>query len=358
MFRDNSETDNESKESKREKTYTETKTKDNTTRKETPTSTDSTETEEPSSTKTEENPPFLARYIKRNNNLFDEYPHDESHIRLIPYSAVNSINSTLFMEPSDENVTKQQALEMTLTNNTNSIFETSLFSWQLHKEVDGEWFNVALHYPNEILQFVEPGEKHVWSLIFDHERIQSALSLETIGPGSVHNGLGEWSEELYLAGLGGGQYLFGISGWFGQESPNAKTSVVAEYTLDSDQLSLEPTDDLREVHWDNDTLLASTEPRKPEWKRENKLIVKLERITNPSKYPPRIITEQLWRDPPAWDVIALSREFDAKRVRLEENNAKSDTNAFRQLERSANGIDGTYEYEGEYYTISTHDEKR
>ncbi|MCW8172957.1 hypothetical protein D8S78_15785 [Natrialba swarupiae] len=55
-----------------------------------------------------------------------------------------------------------------------------------------------------------------------------------------------------------------------------------------------------------------------------------------------MITETLLRDDRLRDAVALSREYDAGRVRLEE----SDASSYVWYE------DGHYEYEGETYAVS------
>ncbi|WP_458187563.1 hypothetical protein [Haladaptatus sp. NG-WS-4] len=145
--------------------------------------------------------------------------------------------TTLLVEPSKERATLQKAtLSFTLSNETGATFTTNYYHWNVWKQVDGEWFHVAPRMWPEPAMMLGSGGSHTWNLTVDNSDLGRALSRA------------EGTENVALAGLGGGTYAFGISGWF--QSHDDGIGVAARFDLDGDPLELTPTDDLEVVGQD------------------------------------------------------------------------------------------------------------
>ncbi|WP_458204856.1 hypothetical protein [Haladaptatus sp. NG-SE-30] len=170
---------------------------------------------------------------------------DENHCppfgdrRVVCYENADP-ETTLPMEPSKGNASLPKAtLSFTLTNETGATFTTNYYHWNVWKQVDGEWFRVAPRMWPEPAMMLGSGGSHTWSLTVDNSDLGRALPRA------------EGTESLTLAGLGGGTYAFGISGWFEGENGTEGIGVAARFELDGDPLELAPTDDLEVVGTDD-----------------------------------------------------------------------------------------------------------
>jgi hypothetical protein len=149
--------------------------------------------------------------------------------------------TTLQMVPSKASAPLPKAdLSFTLRNETGVTFTTNYYDWSAWKRVDGEWFHIAPQVVPEPAMMLESGGSHTWNLTIDNTDLDAVIVLA------------EGTEDVALAGLGGGTYAFGIRGWFRGQSYENGTAAAARFELVSDALELTPTADLEVVERNGD----------------------------------------------------------------------------------------------------------
>ncbi|PSQ39878.1 hypothetical protein BRD13_01335 [Halobacteriales archaeon SW_5_70_135] len=126
------------------------------------------------------------------------------------------------------------------------------------------------------------------------------------------------TEELTVAGLGGGHYAFGTEGWFKSRGRENSIALAAGFELHADPLQLTPTAAIAETEWDGETLVARSIRSEADADTDQPDAFILERLDGSGSDGEQRIVEQVVRDEHLRDTIALSRRHDVDRVRLEE----------------------------------------
>lgn len=150
-------------------------------------------------------------------------------------------SAPLALTPSTDTVALPKgSVTVTLANDVVSTFSVNFYDWGLHKRVDGQWFYVTPQLTPDPLHTVPPGGSHEWTVEVDN-------SHEPAGESSSRTG-------GTVAGLGAGEYVFEVSGWF--EEYAMSIGLGAQFSLDGAQLELTPSDDLSGER-DGDTVVAT-----------------------------------------------------------------------------------------------------
>ncbi|WP_336037821.1 hypothetical protein [Halobacterium yunchengense] len=111
-----------------------------------------------------------------------------------------------------------------LANDTDVDFSLNFYDWGLHRRVDDEWFYLTPQEVPQPLHVLSAGETHEWAFTVDN----------TLEPS--HGRAGE--TEATVAGLGGGEYAFAVSGWFESGDHEHRVGLGAAFALDGDPLEL------------------------------------------------------------------------------------------------------------------------
>lgn len=243
-------------------------------------------------------------------------------------------DAPMTMIASDGTVAPPATVSFTLRNGTEVQYDINFYSWSLHKRVDGSWFRVAPGATPDPLMGLAPGEQHTWRLSVDGEN----------HAGEIVGGI-SGTADVTVPALGGGEYAFGVDGWFAGEGHERKTAFAARFTLDADPLVLTGTGDVEDVQVESDTVTArwtrnsdNTEAAEAEYR--------LSRVEPPADAP-RVLPEQAVRqvlaDDPLRDALVLALEHDAREVRLRG----------RTTTHPPFGVRGrTFVYEGTGYRVS------
>ncbi|TYT62824.1 hypothetical protein [Natrialba swarupiae] len=260
----------------------------------------------------------------------DGYP-DYGVDRLVAFDEIDPDETAIFLEPSAETVEEGDRVTFELHNRSAHRFSHNPYRWIVHKLVDGGWFYVGPREFPEPESRLDPDESRSWELRIENDAVDNGRSIGK--PGTI--------ERDPLVGLGGGEYAFGTRGGFVGDTYDGSIGFSARFELEADDLELTATDELTDVEWEGDTLVAN-----PDRARDEGAPIAFELVrTDDDVVGEPVITETLLRDDRLRDAVALSREYDAGRVRLEE----SDASSYVWYE------DGHYEYEGETYAVSTRD---
>ena len=264
----------------------------------------------------------------------DDCPEYDSVDLIVAYDEVDPEETAIYLEPSAETIAEGDSVTFELRNESDRRFSHNQYQWLLHKRMGGDWYYVAPSEWPEPLHELPPGESYSWDLSVDNEDIE--------GGRSVSDPQEEGRDPI--RGLGGGEYAFGTRGWFEDDSHEDAIGFCARLTLEADALKLTPTDEIDDTWWEDDVLVARSTRGDPDSDSSRLGAYELERTDDEADAEPTI-TETVLRNDRRRDAIALAREYDADRVRLEEYD--STTPIFGSRE------DGTYEYEGRTYEIST-----
>jgi len=134
-------------------------------------------------------------------------------------------DAPLSLEPADDELgLPSDRTTFTLENATEHAFSLNFYDWALHKRVDGRWFFVTPSVVPEPLHTLPAGESHDWTFAVDNGEVPSG------GPSS--------DSAIGLAGLGGGEYAFAVSGWFESGDHEHRIGAGARLHLDGDRLEL------------------------------------------------------------------------------------------------------------------------
>jgi hypothetical protein len=264
-------------------------------------------------------------------------PPFEAADTVVCYDAVDPEAMPLVMVPGTQSVRPDQPTEFTLRNRSGQRFQTNAYHWQLYKRVDGDWYYIAPESWPEPLTPLAAGEAHTWTVTIESGCVSDGAPIDAV----------QGTDSLSLAGLGGGQYAFATDGWFAAGSPDAPVALAASFELQADPLALTPTAAISETEWDSETLVARSTRGDPDDETERPDAYILDRLDDSEGDAEEVIAEQVVRDDQLRDTIALSREYDATRVRLEEYS--SAVPPFRLDEAR------TYEFQGERYRVTTQD---
>ncbi|SIR16969.1 hypothetical protein SAMN05421858_1677 [Haladaptatus litoreus] len=226
-------------------------------------------------------------------------PFGDDEKQVICYEYADS-ETNLLMTPSKEQAElPDDTVSFTLSNETGATFTTNYYHWMVWKLVDNEWFYIAPQVIPEPAMMLESSGSHTWSLTIDNTNLGS----------SIEGAQG--TEDISLAGLGGGTYAFGISGWFQGQSYDESVGVATRFELVGNSLSLTPTDDLEEVNRDGDEKHVRV--------GQTDTTYLATRVENPDEEPMRKIPEQVIRITPIRNLLA-SFEDGVSRVRLDGRN--------------------------------------
>lgn len=123
---------------------------------------------------------------------------------------------------------------VTLANDTQYDYRTNFHAWTLSKRVDGEWYRIAPQYYPEPLHTLPAGDTHEWTLTVDNSEAPTGGAAA--------------ESDIRLAGLGGGEYAFTVSGWFLSEREDDggrryHVAAGARFDLDGDPVELTPAGD-------------------------------------------------------------------------------------------------------------------
>ncbi|MDQ2074451.1 hypothetical protein RBH20_18110 [Haloarcula sp. H-GB4] len=269
------------------------------------------------------------------NTTSDACPTFDYTAQVVCYEAVDPEAMPVVLVPETQTVQLDQPTDFTLRNRSGQQFKMNFYNWQLYKRVDGDWYHVMPQLVPEPLMSLESGEEHTWTLTVIRGRVSDGASVKGV----------EGTESLAVTALGGGHYAFAADGWFAAGSPQDSIALAAGFDLNADPLQLTPTDAIAETEWDGETLVArSTRGEVGNDGDEHDAYI-LERIDDSEPDADQVIIEQVVRDDQLRDAIALSREYDADRVRIEE--FTSATPPFK-LDDSR-----IYGFRGERYQVTT-----
>ncbi|WP_247002424.1 hypothetical protein [Halosolutus gelatinilyticus] len=247
----------------------------------------------------------------------------------------DAADEPVVLEPSADTIELGEEITFTLSNGADERLNTNFYNWRVDKHVDGDWYHVAPLAYNEPLMFIDPGDRHAWTLTPTNDGIEAVDSVGWAGG----------TEDLSLRGLGGGHYAFRARGWFEGSRSEAILAFAATFALDAEPLTLTPTDAIEETTWEGETLVARSTRGEPNDENYRLGAYELETVAEPSTEPRSMITEQVVRRNRLRDAIALAVEHDASAVRLEEYNATHPI--------FGHDTDAVYEYQGSYYRVST-----
>lgn len=238
-----------------------------------------------------------------------------------------------FLDPSARVFGPGESIEFSLRNRGDRTLDTNFNNWKIHKYVDGDWYHVAPQEWIQPLMGIAPGESHTWTVTVDNEGIEAGEPVPTVSA----------TEDVGLAGIGGGHYAFRGRGWFEADGHEDDVAFAATFEFDADSLELAPTNAISGTEWDGDVLVAHSARGDPDDEDARLGAFELERVDEPDAE--RLITEQVLRRDRLRDVLALAEDHDADRVRLEEY----DTGIPIFGSRS----DGTFAYGDEQYEVTT-----
>lgn len=221
------------------------------------------------------------------------------------------------------------SLECTLTNGHDNHFNADFYAWSLQKRVDGEWHGTTdTASPAADRSSLESDESHTWTLTVDNTNLERVV--EPV----------EAREDVTVRALGSGTYAFLIAGSYGEEgeSPMVNSPQIgyaAQFTLEGDDLPLEPTTVITDVSRDGDTVVVQRT-------EEPSRVITLERTDEEADHHRTLITEQLYGEPVLRDGLAHAEE-DADSIRIESSPGSASGLATR----------GTLEYRDELYSITS-----
>lgn len=151
-------------------------------------------------------------------------PFDAEYVeRVVCYP--EHADASFSLTPADDELALPSGeTTFTLDNATGDAFSLNFYDWGLHKRVDGRWYYVTPQIIPEPLHTLPAGEFHEWTFTVDNTAVPSN------DPSSESN--------ITVAGLGGGEYAFEVSGWFDAGDHDHRLGVGARFSLDGDQLDL------------------------------------------------------------------------------------------------------------------------
>lgn len=263
-------------------------------------------------------------------------PPFEGTDQVVCYGAVDPEDLPVVLVPTSQSLHPDQPTEFTLRNQSDRPFYTNFFSWQLSKRVAGTWYYIAPQVVPQPLMTLAAGEDHTWTMTVVSGRVGTGEPIQQVGG----------TESVTIAGLGGGHYAFGIAGGLDAGAGTERIGLAAGFEVTADPLRLVPTDAIVETEWDGATLVATSNRGMPDGEEEPDVYI-LERMEGPAPGAREVIAEQVVRNPQLRDALALSRSYDADRVRLEEFSGR--------LPPFGVAEPLTYEFQGQFYRVTAHD---
>ena len=212
----------------------------------------------------------------------------------------------MLLEPSTTSPSLPGAVTFELANGTSRPFVSNFYGWTLHKRVDGEWFRIAPVMWKQPIHRLPSGETHRW------ETTLRGLPDHPVA-------LADGDEQVTLEGLGGGRYAFSIGGHF--DGRDGQYAFVAPFDVEGPPLELRPTDRIRDVVVDGESVTARLDTR-----GDREAVYTLRRVEDDPNAR-RLVAERLVRSDHAYhprrDAMALALEHDATHVELRGPNGTS-----------------------------------
>ncbi|SEO86708.1 hypothetical protein SAMN04487948_10655 [Halogranum amylolyticum] len=239
-------------------------------------------------------------------------PWDDDVKRVVAWPDVTDETPVALTPATQRGSLPTATVEFTLTNDTDVRFDTNFYAWRVWKRVDGEWFHVAPRAWNQPLMSLAPDESHAWTLTVDNTRLDDEPLPRAGG-----------TEELSLAGLGGGTYAFTVDGWFAGEGYRDGVGFVARFDLDGDPVELTPTDEVTATTRDGDAVVVETDRETGGESRLAAFVVeRVESSVSESADDDvrRLVTEQALRDRKLRNTLSFF-EAGVETVRLQEQNS-------------------------------------
>lgn len=163
-------------------------------------------------------------------------PEHVSRVVCSPETDPDSVPMAMTVDADSVTLESPQTLTFELENGTEGTFSTNPYDWTLWKRADEEWHRVAPELVQEPLLLMRPGRTVSWALALDH-------ALPTPPEGEYYS----WNGSGSVPAIGGGQYAFGLSGWFDTAEGTQNLLFAARFSIDAPATTLEPTDAVTEV---------------------------------------------------------------------------------------------------------------
>lgn len=242
----------------------------------------------------------------------------ETTYRVVCSNAVDE-DAPMAMVPGAEEVELPGSVSFSLVNGTDAKFATNYYSWRLWKRERGLWYHVAPTGWPSPLMYLHPGDVYQFCLTMDDSSMAGESLDGYYGSDVVEE---ESVRFLRVPALGGGEYAFGIFGWFeGEESSGVdhQTGCVARVSLDGDEIELTRSGQVEELAVEGDR--ATGHWIRPDGSDgdDGRGTYRLRRRDD-APGPRPLITEQLVRRSrrtPLRDAVAIAREHDVDEVHLE-----------------------------------------
>jgi hypothetical protein len=231
--------------------------------------------------------------------------------RVVCHDAVDPSAVDAVLVPARRTVGLDDPVTFTLRNRGDRTLATNFYDWNVHKQVAGSWYHVAPRAWNQPLMHLEPGEDHAWEVTFADGGVSDGAPVPAVGG----------TEQLTVAGVGGGHYAFRARGWFEGDGHEQAVAFAATFDLDAPPLELVPTDAIASTEWNGDVLVARSTRGDPDDEDFRLGAYELERVDAPRDDVRRLVTEQVVRRDRLRDALALALEHDADRVRVREYDA-------------------------------------
>jgi hypothetical protein len=254
--------------------------------------------------------------------------------RVVCYDDVDPDAVDVVLEPSRRALGPGSSVDFTLHNRSERTLRTNFYNWNVHKRVDGDWYHVAPRMWNDPLMSVSPGESHTWTLTLDNGDVEEGATVPRASG----------TEDVAVAGVGGGTYAFRSRGWFEDDDHDQAVAFAATFDLDANPLALVPTDAVAGTSRDGDTLVADSTRGDPDDEDYRLGAYTLARVDAPDADVRTLVAEQVVRRERLRDALALALEHDAERVRIEEYDA---TYPLFGLQEST-----VFAFRGQHYEVS------
>lgn len=259
--------------------------------------------------------------------------------RVVCSNAVHE-DAPIVMVPGSDELELPGTLSFTLVNGTTDVFQTNFYDWSLWKQEGDRWYFITPTATVSPLTPLDPGEAHRYCLTMD----DSSAAGEFV-PGSYppdpRPSHPVWNYRV--PALGGGEYAFGLDGWFEKyhdHETDRQTRVVARFSLLGEGIELTRSGRVEELSVDGNRATGRWTPAEAEARGRGGFT--LRRIDGAS-HPRPLITEQLVRssrETPLRDAVAIATEHDVDEVHL-------DSPAGWSL--SYADLEYPFEYDGEVY---------
>jgi hypothetical protein len=207
-----------------------------------------------------------------------------------------------------------------LDNPLSRELDMNRHNWQVFKWSDGEWFYVIGGSISPLTP-LGAGDTYLWTFVPHQEQTETGVPVPVTTVGSNVGRFSDGTLHIKGRGFGGGIYAFGVDGLrFKPDQYGGASAVVATFELTADQLVLTATNTIVNTTMEGATLVAQSSRGEPDNEHFRRCVYTLEPVENPDTDPYPVITEQVVRTHQLRDAIALVRDHDVAKVRIEERN--------------------------------------